>query len=1688
MDMPGAVTWLLPIVVGQSWPEGDEDKLRALRDAWHVASKAISPVSEIGSKAAGDVTANWTGDSATAFAEQWRKFVDGDEAYFKSLADAAKALGDSCDQTALDIEYTKYMIIISLVILAAQIVAMLAAAVPSLGTSTAGIAPAQIATRITVQMLFRELLQKLAQQGFKQLARELLEQFLKQGLKKIAKEVATNVAMNVAMDAGIQGLQMAKGDRKDWDWSKTKDGAIGGAVNGVVGAASGGISKKMRGEEGFGVAGKAAQGATEGVASTVGQAAVTGQLGNLSPKDILTGASSGAVSSGVDGAKEHFKSAHSRHVNTPDNPGHEPSSQHPSSNEPAAQSPPTADPAPSQHAQQRSEPTPSSSHGAPSHGAPSHSADNSPAPERHTSDSGQGPAAGDRVSQQSAPTVQRTDSGNGQSGHTTSDPARADANRATAPASQPLHAPGTDGGQQSAPQQSTAAHAQSSAAPSSPPPSPAPSAGGNAGHNPAQVASPAAHTPSSGGYGMAPPPPGGHGQGGFGPSSGGQNFGPSGSEQRPNGGRPHDNVSAAGFSQNPGQCPDFGQPVPRQDAPFGGQPGGPGQGGFAPPPPSSAPGGGGHPGGGPSQPRSGGPWQPGPVPPPGQPPRHGPPPSPLPPRQPGHPSPDPRRGNYFQQDPRGGPGPHRPGPGQGSPPGPVQPTRPPQGPPGQRGPAGYPQQPRPPQAFGPGQYPQGPSGPGRPPMPPPGSGRPVPPQGFDPRQPHPGGVPPQVPGPRQGPPLTPGHETPRHGGETPRAYEGRGNLDGPAPEQHHTGPEPVKHQDTPATEPPTAERPHGDDASNRSEAYPSDPNHRGSAADHDSIRQALGSDENYNRMREAALARRDANPALAHLSDDNATAIHGYSRELAYPINSAHRIGESHPDFEVAQHQNRAIDGALNELPPHVGPLVRGLDFSGDSRLAELAADHYVPGQVTIEPTLTSASMKIHESQKFKFGDDVVIHIDSKTSRDISSLAQNPGEHEALSKAGTQLLVHSKELQFGPAGERKWVIHAEEIAPGDPRHVDPDTAKQKMAERRERFAREDAEVKQRNNNRLANLLGGRVEHHAPPAHDPSVITNRLDGGYGHDGYHAPGEAPAHTSTGHHDWSPLAQATNPPSEPAIHAGTANANQQGNYIAERHPQLTAVNPHVHDPDAFANGYHTNCTRGVVAYAQRLLGIDSEAEPLLPHEMATKGTLEHVQQQLGGQWQSHAGYDSVIHAMNNEPIGSHAVVGVLYQGAYGQTYGHVAMVVHTSEGVAFIDPQSGSLMHLPHPPLKLDLLPFGSLKDSGGVAAPHEHTHTDTSTTGHPGHGAAEPAQHSSYGTAAPPGHDDPAQHTDHVDPQAHQEVARYLADPRVDEALNRANQPDASAEVPKVDGVPLGDAVRRMLPEHPDLVRAMQSAGFLENSLLARPQTMVGLMQHPEAIAILEAAVHEVHHPDPETPPLPPTADPTPLEPTQRETSGELAKSAGNYRPEDRLQPDFEEHRRHEEGYRAAYMDKLYAKAKEAQAELTRIVDQLAADNDGEAHARKELKKLGRANDKIDADYSGDASRLVDVAGAYIQFDKVKDVYAALAVLAGHPDLEIVKFKDRFAKPTESGYRDLQMSVRMSNGHIAELRLHLKSLDAITVYEHALYEVRRDLDSAAYDDGDRPLTTEEAGLRDSLLARERELFWNAMQGGL
>ncbi|WP_039794038.1 NAD--arginine ADP-ribosyltransferase [Amycolatopsis alba] len=2495
MEMPDAVKWLLPIVVGESWPEGDEDKLRDLRDAWHNASKAVQPIADTATKGATEVLGGWTGEGAEKFAEAWKKFVEGDEAYFKSLADSSKALGDSCNATALDVEYTKYMIIISLVILAAQIVAMIAAAAVTFGGSTAGIAPAQIATRMTVQMMFRQLMQKLAQEGFKKVAKELLEKLLKEGLKKIGKEVLQNTAMNLAMDAGIQGLQMAKGDRDSWDLSKTKDSAISGAVDGVVGAGSSsigkgatkGLSDSVGGQIVDSAARGAVRGAAEGAVSTVGQAAVTGDLDKLSAKDVLMGASGGAVGGGVDGAKSQIGDI--RTANTP-------------SATPDVDGPPTpdADSGDSGTPSRSPSDSGSSSRDSSSDGDSSARSSSEPssgsqprsegqAPQQHTPSSDDGPpqraADGDRVSQSSAQAPERpadapastgdgqraaqthhnapaADNGAGsgqQQGNQQQAPAAA-ANQQQAPTQTqaPAAAAQTPAASAHSPAQSPAASAQSPAAspaqtpaasaqspaqtsaasPSQAPaasaaqtpaaspsqgpassPSPGPSQGpasspssgpSQAGGMPPAASSGASSSGSSGGYGMAPnsgsSTPGssggyGMGSGGNGPAPGG--FPPGGHDpSRP--GRPNDNVQAAGLSGNGGpQQPRFDQ-QPAQ-MPFQGQPmqQGP-QGGFAPPPPPP-PGG----GGGPMPPR--GPQGPmGPRPTGPQPSQHqgqggypqdrGPrqrpqqPPQGPPPQGP-HGQPRPQQGppqGYQGRPPQG------PGPNGGVPPRPQTPPPPGQHPGQQRGPAGYPPPPQRPPHPGNGPFPgnrgpvpppppghhpgqpgqQGHQGqPGQPRHPGPQPGRPMPPGAEPPRfggpQPQ---RPPQVPAPRPGQdghagpqdrtpqdrtqqpqrppqqpaPVRPAEPTPQqapqdHGGslpkdtelpkdvETPKdtelpkdtdtpkdtdaphdteapqdvtpddkttddigstvdepyltdpdfhtddpaayralaetqidkrgfdtstgesrseqvrreglakrdahgdqrvkdmsdqgayavhsytrtdmaerithaqrhggpelealrphieaitsglnempAYEGlvsrrvnfngnesaiRGFLeahtkgqviadpqmlsasrvtddhprstfagevemriqsktgrhiedlasrpverevlmksatqlrvtdvkigpghpdhpehaarvadgtagrlpkwvveceevvagddghmtseqvqqkvaerrefnnaerdrlaeeaaaqeeqlrrerpelfqtkgmaslgtkisdgnggwidvsDAPPPEtpqpkkehapdggwselakpldeggtpvihagstetphqqvrlvmdelpaigeantrnyyapeswkdgyqtnsaealvafenrmdgreavagpsngsplqhvsdqlggqwsdrngfgdiarelgerpvgartavafEHHAAAEPnapegsprsmdrietrivaavntphgvvfadpmtgrlatlpdnptsikampmgggdAPHAHTPEApeapqrahtetqpethaeappqstadrlrgdeEPPPADRPDEQQApktetdiserlkgteeapARHDESYVDDENFRGSPEDHKSLRDRYDNADQAEQAREKAQRRLEASPLKDRVSPEAAEAIYSYSREHAYAINEANRRGESHPDFENAQRSTRAIVGALNELPDFHGEAIRGIDTKGDMRAAGMMAAHYEPGQTVPEPTMTSSTIKTSPDTKSKFGQDVEIHIVSKTGKDVSSLAENPGEHEAINKPKTQLYVHSKEFKTPPLVDRpKWVIHAEEVTPGDPRYLDPETAKQKMDERRARHAAEAPELARLAQERSMARLGGFDEPQTPPI----TTENPADHGVA-DADKGPeyGEQPAqdHFATDdtaelpvpERDYSSMAVATNPPSEPAIHAGSASPAQQAAYLADRHPRLGEVNPHFNDPDALANGYRSNCTRTPGAYMDRMNGIDSTADPLHLHEMDSRGTLEHVEERFGGQFSDHADYDAVIREMRDMPTDHHAVVAVKYLDENGVERGHVAMVANTRDGVAFIDPQSGALMNLPHPPLGVKLMHVGVPE---GPAAHHTDGHTtqteaastrpvdpriafarpdqpvdpriafareDTpdvspSRIGPDGRPIVTPPRDAGYGMASQALPEPPA----HVDPQVRADTDRLLATPEFESALATLDDQKDRVKITTDDGVqhdlgPLRDFIRDQLPGQPQLVELMLNPEnrYLNDSLLNNPKTIASLLQHPEAIPMLADALHEAHSNEHRLIDDVEQAGPgeTPLTQDQRDLAQEAARVAADSKLSERVHAGFPREHVGDIPKIKEFLAREEAAWAENQGHLNRIVDEIAGNNDGTAGARTEPKTESRALAKI-AKYGGDASRLVDLVGAKIQFKTVADAYNALNAVMAHPDLKIVSFDDRFANPQASGYRDLQMNVRLPNGHVAELRLHLESIDEVAVYEHALYEVRRDFptynreldeqipESAGEDAKSQGrLTREQAQLEAALINQVRVKFMEGLRLGL
>ncbi|MFK0247610.1 hypothetical protein ACIQUM_23185 [Amycolatopsis azurea] len=350
----------------------------------------------------------------------------------------------------------------------------------------------------------------------------------------------------------------------------------------------------------------------------------------------------------------------------------------------------------------------------------------------------------------------------------------------------------------------------------------------------------------------------------------------------------------------------------------------------------------------------------------------------------------------------------------------------------------------------------------------------------------------------------------------------------------------------------------------------------------------------------------------------------------------------------------------------------------------------------------------------------------------------------------------------------------------------------------------------------------------------------------------------------------------------------------------------------------------------------------------------------------------------------------------------------------------------------------------------------------------------------------------------------ETAEFLGREDVQDALHRGNEisrrdPDSRI---KVDGVPLhiGDAIAKLLPRHPEFVETLLRTPFLLNSLLARPQTLGNVLQYPEAVEIVLESLAELEtrgaedilREHRETP------RPGPIELT--ESQGQAVEDAVSEIPEQdrRVQPG-------QFGYAPpvgstpeqlrAYQDEFLSGLEESwrsnQDELNELADWLAAEAGGIAKYRDKVKSRVRALDKLVKD-DGTGSVLTDVVGALVRFDTVADVYRALATLharlasEGSP-ISIVYLEDRFAGPQKSGYRDIQMSVRLSSGHIAEFRLHLKAIDEVARYEHSLYEVRRDFAAVSREQG-RVVTPEETAIEALILRRERELFQEATNRGM
>lgn len=115
----------------------------------------------------------------------------------------------------------------------------------------------------------------------------------------------------------------------------------------------------------------------------------------------------------------------------------------------------------------------------------------------------------------------------------------------------------------------------------------------------------------------------------------------------------------------------------------------------------------------------------------------------------------------------------------------------------------------------------------------------------------------------------------------------------------------------------------------------------------------------------------------------------------------------------------------------------------------------------------------------------------------------------------------------------------------------------------------------------------------------------------------------------------------------------------------------------------------------------------------------------------------------------------------------------------------------------------------------------------------------------------------------------------------------------------------------------------------------------------------------------------------------------------------------------------------------------------------------LKGRARSEEKVANDYGGDWSRLLDTVRCSIAVDSHDELKGVLEKLKAG-GLKLAKQpKDRFAKPIPCGYRDALLNVKLPNGLVAEVQLHVKAMLRAKNAGHKHYEIERSLEPKVKD---------------------------------
>ncbi|BDM65679.1 GTP pyrophosphokinase [Shewanella sp. NFH-SH190041] len=138
-----------------------------------------------------------------------------------------------------------------------------------------------------------------------------------------------------------------------------------------------------------------------------------------------------------------------------------------------------------------------------------------------------------------------------------------------------------------------------------------------------------------------------------------------------------------------------------------------------------------------------------------------------------------------------------------------------------------------------------------------------------------------------------------------------------------------------------------------------------------------------------------------------------------------------------------------------------------------------------------------------------------------------------------------------------------------------------------------------------------------------------------------------------------------------------------------------------------------------------------------------------------------------------------------------------------------------------------------------------------------------------------------------------------------------------------------------------------------------------------------------------------------------------------------------------------LSQLYQLAPVAQMELSQLLSQAAVASQTEMHLA-DIKTRSRASQKISGKLAGDTRQLTDLVRGTLVADSISDLMQSYDFLQQQG--EILQLKNRFASPKHSGYRDLNLLVRLpQSGMVAEIQLHLRKIaDIKSGVEHQVYQ--------------------------------------------